>query len=389
MKRSFLTILSLALVAVLVLCTAACSNNESEKETDEAVLSPNANENVYESTTGSFEYALNDEGKCEITKYNPSSVAIVDVKLPETIDGRDIVGVSADAFKAENSIKSVTIPATYTYISDYAFYDCDALEAVTFEGENITDIGMGAFEGCDKLATINLPKSVVTVEPFAFKGCTSLVSVDLSGSLKTLSEGVFFGCSALKTVTLADSVEYVVKNAFYGCDALEYTTYENAEYIGNSANPHLVLVKAEDLNIDACKVNDSTKVIASQAFAGCKYLSSLTLGNSVTVISASCFEGCSELTYTESENGLYLGSEANPYMVLMGLAVPSVEDFTLNTATKILCDAAFNNCAALADIHFAGTVAEWEAIVKTDTWHNGRTVRVVFADETVEPIIYN
>ena len=40
MKRSFLTILSLALVAVLVLCTAACSNNESEKETDEAVLSP-------------------------------------------------------------------------------------------------------------------------------------------------------------------------------------------------------------------------------------------------------------------------------------------------------------------------------------------------------------
>jgi hypothetical protein len=389
MKRSFLTILSLALVAVLVLCTAACSNNESEKETDEAVLSPNANENVYESTTGSFEYALNDEGKCEITKYNPSSVAIVDVKLPETIDGRDIVGVSADAFKAENSIKSVTIPATYTYISDYAFYDCDALEAVTFEGENITDIGMGAFEGCDKLATINLPKSVVTVEPFAFKGCTSLVSVDLSGSLKTLSEGVFFGCSALKTVTLADSVEYVVKNAFYGCDALEYTTYESAEYLGNSANPHLVLVKTTDLNIDACKVNDSTKVIASQAFAGCKYLSSLTLGNSVTVISASCFEDCSELEYTESENGLYLGSDANPYMVLMGLEVPSVEDFTLNTATKILCDAAFHNCAALEDIHYAGTVAEWEAIVKTDTWHNGRTVRVVFADETVEPIIYN
>ncbi len=389
MKRSFLTILSLALVAVLVLCTAACSNNESEKETDEAVLSPNANENVYESTTGSFEYALNDEGKCEITKYNPSSVAVVDVKLPEVIDGRDIVGVAADAFKAENSIKSVTIPATYTYINDYAFYDCDSLETVTFEGNNITDIGMGAFEGCAKLASINLPKSVVTVGSFAFKECVSLVSVDLSGSLKTISEGAFFGCSALKTVALADSVEYVVKNAFYGCSALEYTTYDNAKYLGNSANPHLVLVSVSDLNVDECKVNDSTVLIASQAFAGCKYLSSLTLGDKVSVISASCFEGCSELTYTESENGLYLGSEANPYMVLMGLAVPSVEDFTLNSATKILCDAAFNNCAALADIHFAGTVAEWEAIVKTDTWHNGRTVRVVFADETVEPIIYN
>ena len=40
-------------------------------------------------------------------------------------------------------------------------------------------------------------------------------------------------------------------------------------------------------------------------------------------------------------------------------------------------------------IHFAGTAEAWEAIVKTDTWHNGRTVRVVFADETIEPIIYN
>jgi hypothetical protein len=130
-------------------------------------------------------------------------------------------------------------------------------------------------------------------------------------------------------------------------------------------------------------------VVAAQAFSGCQYLSSLTLGNNVSVISARCFEGCDELEYTVSENGLYLGSSANPYLVLMGLEVPSVEDFTLNADTKILCDTALDNCASLADIHFAGTAEAWEAIVKTDTWHNGRTVRIVFADETIEPIIYN
>ena len=389
MKRSILTILAIALVAALALCSVACSNKEDEKETDDAVLTPNANENVYETETGSFEYALNDEGKCEITKYNPASVAIVDVKLPATIDGRDIVGVAADAFKAENSIKSVTIPATYTYVGDYAFYDCDALETVTFEGEAITDIGTGTFEGCDKLVSVVLPKSVETVEPFAFKDCVALTSIDLSGALKTISEGAFYGCSALKSVTIADSVEYVVKSAFYGCAALEYTTYDNGLYLGNSANPHLVLASVSDLNTEACKVNDNTKVIAAQAFSGCQYLSSLTLGNNVSVISARCFEGCDELEYNESENGFYLGSEANPYMVLMGLVVPSVEDFTLNAGTKILCDTALDNCASLADIHFAGTAEAWEAIVKTDTWHNGRTVRVVFADETIEPIIYN
>ena len=389
MKRFFLTILAIALAAVLLLSTVACSPKDAEDSTDRDVLTPNANENVYESATGSFEYALNEEGKCEITKYNPASVAVVDVTLPSTIDGRDIVGIAADAFKAENSIKSVTIPATYTYVGDYAFYDCDALETVTFEGEAITDIGTGTFEGCDKLASIVLPKSVETVEPFAFKDCVAITSIDLSGALKTVSEGAFYGCSALKTVVLADSVEYVVKNAFYGCAALEYTTYDNGLYLGNSANPHLVLASVSDLNAEECKVNDNTKVVAAQAFSGCQYLSSLTLGNNVSVISARCFEGCDELEYTVSENGLYLGSSANPYLVLMGLEVPSVEDFTLNADTKILCDTALDNCASLADIHFAGTAEAWEAIVKTDTWHNGRTVRIVFADETIEPIIYN
>jgi hypothetical protein len=46
------------------------------------------------------------------------------------------------------------------------------------------------------------------------------------------------------------------------------------------------------------------------------------------------------------------------------------------------------NCTALSDIHFAGTTAEWEAITRVADWNNGRTIRIVFADETQEPIIY-
>lgn len=389
MKRFFLTILALTLTASLLLCTVACSSEDTEESTDGSVLTPNANENVYETATGTFEYELNEEGKCEITQYTPASVKIVDVELPEAIDGRDIVGIAADAFKAENSIKSVTIPASYTYIDDYAFFDCDALETVTFKGDGVTVIGTGAFEGCDKLASINVPKSVVTLEPFAFKECVSLKSVDLSGATETVNDGAFFGCTALESVLFSDAVSYVSKNAFYGCDSLDYTVYENACYLGNASNEYLVLVTAEDLNIETCVVNDSTKVIASQAFAGCEYLSYLTLGENVKVISARCFEGCSQLEYNELENGLYLGTDENPYMVLMGLVVPSAEDFTLNADTKILCDTALDNCASLADIHFAGTPEEWEAIIKTETWHNGRTVRIVFADAANEPIIYN
>ena len=72
----------------------------------------------------------------------------------------------------------------------------------------------------------------------------------------------------------------------------------------------------------------------------------------------------------------------------MNLVVPSVEDFTLNVATEIICDVAFSNCTELADIHFAGTPDQWNAILRTQTWNNGRTLRIMFADETHEPIIY-
>ena len=384
MKKFFL----IALAVVLVLSMASCSKEQTEEQTDAEDVIGGANENVSQGETGSFEYQLNEEGKCEIVKYSPNSVKVVDITLPEKLDGRDVVGVADSAFKAENSIKSVKIPATYTYIGNYAFYDCDALTSVEFLGENLTDIGECAFQGCDVLTSIALPKSVETVGNFAFKDCIAITELDLSGSLVSVGEGAFFGCKALKTVKLADTVKNINKNAFFGCDAVEFTEENNALYLGNDANKYLVLVRAIDLNVESCTVNAATKVIADNAFQNCDRLETVTLGDAVTEISASCFDGCTALTYNESENGNYLGSASNPYMVLMNLVVPSVEDFTLNAAAKIICDEAFTNCLELADIHFAGTPDEWNAILRIENWNNGRMVRIVFADETHEPIIY-
>lgn len=381
-------ILPLILAIILIFSMASCSSKQESTETSTDRGVTPGKDNTYSSETGTYEYQLNEEGKCEIVSYTPASVAIVDVVLPTTLDNRDVVGVAAEAFKAENSIKSIKIPDTYTYISDYAFYDCDSLLSVTVEGTNLADIGMGAFEGCSVLTTVSIPSSVETISNFAFKDCEALTSIDVSGAT-VIGEGAFFGCYALSSIVLSDNISSISKTAFYHCDNLNYATDDGALYLGSASNEYLVLISVEDLNIESCKVNANAKVIADQAFANCPLLSSVILSDSITTLSAASFENSDILEYNEFENGLYLGSEENPYMVLMSLAVPSVEDFTLNTATKILCDAAFDNCVSLADIHFAGTKAEWEAIIKVPTWNYGRTVRVLFADETEEPIIYN
>ena len=384
MKKFFPIILAI----ILVLCMASCSSKQSEEQTDAENVVGGANENVSQGETGSFEYQLNEEGKCEIVKYTPNSVKIVDVTLPEKLDGRDVVGVANSAFKAENSIRTIKIPASYSYIGSYAFYDCDALTSVEILGENLTDIGESAFQGCDLLASVKLPASVESVGNFAFKDCISITELDLGTSLVSVGEGAFFGCKTLKTIKLADTVKDINKNAFIGCEAIEYTEEDSALYLGNDANKYLVLVRAINLDVESCTVNAATKVIADNAFQNCDLLKTVTLGDAVTEISASCFDGCTALAYNESKNGNYLGSASNPYMVLMNLVVPSVEDFTLNAAAKIICDEAFTNCLELADIHFAGTPDEWNAILRIENWNNGRMVRIVFADETHEPIIY-
>ena len=384
MKKIFL----IALALLLALCVAACSSGKQNDEELDQTEAPLADQNVVESESGSFEYELNQEGKCEIVKYTPSSVKVVDIKLPKTLDNRDVVGIAASAFKADNTIRSITIPEGYTYIAKNAFFDCDALTTVTVEGSTLTRIATNAFDGCNALTSVVLPTSLNTVEAFAFKDCTALSSIDLLGAT-SIGEGAFLNCTALKTANISSDISEISKSSFMGCDALEYTVEDGACYLGNVENKYVALVTAENLDIVSCKINDATTVIATQAFLNCDYLETVTLGNNVTVISASCFENCTSLEFNESENGSYLGTEENPYMILMGVTDLSKEDFTLNVNTKILCDKALDNYASLQDIIFGGTKEEWEAISKTSSWNNGRTVRVVFTDETIEPIIYN
>ena len=379
-------ILPLILAIILVFSMASCAENKNEN-TQSTKEEEALGNNVFTSQTGSFEYQLNAEGKCEIVNYTPASVTLVDLELPTTLDNRDVVGIAPDAFKAENSIKSVKIPEGYTYVGNYAFYDCDSLETVTFAGSNVTEIGKGAFEGCSSLTSINLPSSVESIDNYAFKDCAVLTSIDVSGA-KFIGEGAFFGCSALSSIVLCDELESISKTAFFRCDALAYTEENGALYLGSASNKYLALISVSDLNLEACTVNDATKVIAIRAFADCTLLESVTLGAAVTTVSASCFENSDALEFNENENGYYLGTKENPYMVLMALIIPSVEDFNLSTDTKIICDNAFENCVSLADIHFAGTTDEWNSIIKTETWNFGRSVRVMFADETEEPIIY-
>ena len=364
-------LLALILVGLLALSVVSCGDKkeDDEKNDESSAVEQNYIEEV--ANKGKFEYVLNTQGDYEIKKYEPYAIAEADITLPKEVNGKDIVGIAAEAFKAENSLRSVIIPDTYTYISDYAFYDCDSLTSITLSA-NLNKIGKNAFESCDVLASFNLPAGVTEISEYAFKDCKAIKSMDLSNVTK-IQKGAFFNCAALESLTVSEKIEYATKDAFYGCDALVYNEEGELRYLGNEANKTVLLVAPTTLNITDCKLSATTEVVADAAFRNCQYLTTITLSDSVKVVN-----GCTELNYNESENGLYLGTEENPYMVLVGLDVTSKEDFTLNKDTKIIADTAFVGCAVLKDISYAGTEDEWKAIIKSENWSGDLVLNVVF-----------
>ena len=374
-------LLAILLAVLLMLCVISCDDQKDNEENNNETTAVDQNYIEETANKGKFEYALNSEGDYEIIKYEPYSVSISDVTLPSEINGRDIVGIAENAFKAENSIKSITVPSTYKYISSYAFYDCDSLTSITLP-DTLEEIGKGAFESCDNLSTFKMPAGVKVISEFAFKDCKAITALDLSDAT-TIPRGAFLNCSALEAITVSDKIEYATKEAFYGCDKLAYNKEADLLYLGNDTNKTVLLVSPTSINVTECAVSATTKVIADAAFNNCAYLTNITLSDAVKVINGTSFVGCSELSYNKSENGLYLGSAANPYMVLIELDITTVEDFKLNKDTKIIADTAFAKCTLLEDISFEGTEAEWNAIIKAASWNGDLTVNVTCSDKVI------
>lgn len=226
-------------------------------------------------------------------------------------------------------IEKVVFGKGITYISDYAFYDCDALTTIEFEdGSKMNTIGGAAFFSCGVLKEVTLPEGVEIIYGNAFAKCNVLASVYMPDSISYISSAAFTGSSKVVLSVAAESYakEYAVKNSI---DYVERKPVKVAEgtcgndltwilmsdgvltISGTGAMNNYSSIAAVPWNdyrseIKTVEIAAGVTSLGDYAFANCRNLTAVNFAaeSQLEVIGGSVFYGCVSLTEITLPEGL-------------------------------------------------------------------------------------
>ena len=122
-------------------------------------------------------------------------------------------GVTVEFAKTVSRKTSVKIPDTVklsgitckvTEISANAFKNDTTLRTVTI-GKNVTIIGSNAFYGARKLSKVSGGSAISKIGDKAFYNCSGLTGIELSKTVKYIGRQAFYNCKNLKTIIVKTS----------------------------------------------------------------------------------------------------------------------------------------------------------------------------------------
>lgn len=97
---------------------------------------------------------------------------------------------------------------------------------VTYNGAvyEVLTIGKDAFDHCDNLKSVVIPKGIKLISESAFEDCHSLTSVSISESVETIGSRTLHGCRALRDVHCKRQVPPTVLGSSTNGGTIEYLT---------------------------------------------------------------------------------------------------------------------------------------------------------------------
>ena len=280
-------------------------------------------------------------------------------KLTSIVIPSNVTTLGKEAFMNCPLLTEVTIPSTITSMDASVFYSC-GIETATVACETI---GAGAFDGCNKLTTLNLMDGVKTIKKEAFYGCSKLTTVSIPSSVTTMEESAFHSCLLLATVNFADGIklETIPDYAFYKSGLTSIAIPVSVKTIGNYA-----FQECNKLTNVIFPENTQVTTINDRAFSSCALLPSFTMPNSVTTLGSGVFSSCSKLASVTFSNQL----TAIPYQTFYYCT--SLNNVTIPRWIKTIGNQAFMHCTSLSSIIIPNTLTSigedvfWECTGMTE-----------------------
>ncbi len=271
-----------------------------------------------------------------------------------------VTTIGAFAFAYCLYLQEIDIPESVVTIEPGAFGNCSRLgrpygdEANTLViPNNVTTIGRAAFKYCIALENVQLPDRLETLGygkgDGAFESCTSLKEIEIPDSVTEIGEATFKNCEKLTKAKLPVGTSKIDNELFMGCLALTEVKNVSKDYlteIGTSSFEGCTKLVSFD---DSGKINfedyGKLSTIGKRAFYGCDSINGAILSAATTTLGESVFDTCKSL----AEVTIGTGPKTIPKNAFAN--DPKLTNVIIPRNVTVLEEGAFANDTGLVEIH--------------------------------------
>lgn len=253
-----------------------------------------------------------------------TNLNITALTVTGTMDARDFVFITNSLPELTTlNLSGVTIEpysSGQTLYGTITSYHGNEIPRTAFFGKKLTSvslpqnleiIGFAAFAGCYQLHNVTIPASVTFIDDYAFSG-TALTSVEVPQSVQVMGKGVFSRCESmtsavinsryigdfaflgdvmLSTVNVSANVNMIGRGAFNGCTALSTLNIDPACHMTRIDEEAFINSGLESFDVKSLGVG----TVGDWAFAQTQ-LSSLQLADEMTVLGTGALAHNPQLT---------------------------------------------------------------------------------------------
>ncbi len=293
--------------------------------------------------------------------------SIIHVVVPEGVESIDAYAFFTDTENSEN----------WDYVDsskrDIYTESTSDIHGGLFSGEFDDYSGLDTREeyeiGNDRIQSITL-NDTTYIPDYAFESCEALETVILGDALETMGELPFASCTSLTSIS--GNTNFASENGIV-YRTLSDSTYEIVQCLPNRGNT----VGSKTISVDTDPLIENVSSIAESAFKDCTYITKVDFSDlsSLTIIPEYCFNGCTSLY-----NGLELPTSVTSISSNAFTNTTEALSVTIPNKTVSIRDNAFTPNQGLIRCYEDSTAYTYANYYSIDYELLGDTFEVSFLD---------